>query len=224
MENKLVLFLKDFNLTAGDQVLFNKFSLDVFAGEIIGFCAPTGTGKTSLFNHIANMANAIPEPVEGVSISYVFQEPRLIPSISVLKNVMLPLENKMDFQTAKDTAIQWLEKLHMSHKLNELAKTLSGGEQQRTAIARAFAYVKAAVPEQGVVVPEQGVVVPEPVEGLLLLDEPFASQDETNTKNIVDLIKQIVEEKQCACLVISHDRQVLEGLCTRIITQKDFCA
>jgi ABC-type lipoprotein export system ATPase subunit len=238
MENKLVLFLKDFNLTAGDQVLFNKFSLDVFAGEIIGFCAPTGTGKTSLFNHIANMANAIPEynsvvpvnnsavpePVEGLSISYVFQEPRLIPSISVLKNVMLPLENKMDFQTAKDTAIQWLEKLHMSHKLNELAKTLSGGEQQRTAIARAFAYVKAAVPEQGVVVPEQGVVVPEPVEGLLLLDEPFASQDETNTKNIVDLIKQLVEEKQCACLVISHDRQVLEGLCTRIITQKDFCA
>lgn len=216
MENKLVLFLKDFNLSAGEQILFNKFSLDVFAGEIIGFCAPTGTGKTSLFNHIANMANAIPvynsaipEPVEGVSISYVFQEPRLIPSISVLKNVMLPLENKMDFQTAKDTAIQWLEKLHMSHKLNELAKTLSGGEQQRTAIARAFAYVKASVPEQ--------------VEGLLLLDEPFASQDETNTKNIVDLIKQIVEEKQCACLVISHDRQVLEGLCTRIITQKDFC-
>ena len=202
MENKLVLFIKDYNLTAGEQVLFQNFSLDVFEGEIIGFFAPTGTGKTSLFNYIANIADVGPKPVEGLSVSYVFQEPRLIPSLPVLKNVMLPLEKKMDDNAAKNLAIEWLEKLHMSHKMNDLAKTLSGGEQQRTALARAFAYTCASA--------------------LLLLDEPFASQDETNTKNIVELIKQLVEKTKCACLVISHDRQVLEGLCSRIITQKDF--
>ena len=209
MENKLLLFIKDFNLTVGEQVLFNKFSLDVFAGEIIGFFAPTGSGKTSLFNHIAG---TMLESVE-TSISYVFQEPRLIPSLTVLKNVMLPLENKMKENDAKDLAIQWLEKLNMGHKINDLAKTLSGGEQQRTAIARAFAYT-CAVPE----LVEGG----EGVERLLLLDEPFASQDEINTTNIVNLIKQIVSVQHCACLVISHDSQVLESFCSRIITSQDF--
>ena len=208
MENKLLLFIKDFNLTVGEQVLFKNFSLDVFAGEIIGFFAPTGSGKTSLFNHIAG-TSAVVEPVE-TSISYVFQEPRLIPSLTVLKNVMLPLENKMKENDAKDLAIQWLEKLNMGHKINDLAKTLSGGEQQRTAIARAFAY-SSAVPE-----------LVEGVERLLLLDEPFASQDETNTQNIMKLIKDRVRGQQCACLVISHDRQLLESLCSRIITQKEF--
>ena len=206
-QKNLVLFLKDFNLTAGEQVLFKNFSLDVFEDEIIGFFAPTGTGKTSLFNHIANTAGVGPEPVAGLSISYVFQEPRLIPSLTVLKNVMLPLENKMNEKAAKDLAIEWLEKLNMGHKINGLAKTLSGGEQQRTSIARAFAYTCS---------------VPERVEGLLLLDEPFASQDEINTTNIVNLIKQIVSSQHCACLVISHDRQVLETFCTRIITSQDF--
>lgn len=208
MENKLLLFIKNFNLTVGEQVLFKNFSLDVFAGEIIGFFAPTGSGKTSLFNHIAG-TSAVVEPVE-TSISYVFQEPRLIPSLTVLKNVMLPLENKMKENDAKDLAIQWLEKLNMGHKINDLAKTLSGGEQQRTAIARAFAY-SSAVPE-----------LVEGVKRLLLLDEPFASQDETNTQNIMKLIKDRVRGQQCACLVISHDRQLLESLCSRIITQKEF--
>lgn len=216
MENKLLLFIKDFNLTVGEQVLFKNFSLDVFAGEIIGFFSPTGSGKTSLFNHIAGTMlepkSAVVEPVE-TTISYVFQEPRLIPSLTVLKNVMLPLENKMKENDAKDLAIQWLEKLNMGHKINDLAKTLSGGEQQRTAIARAFAYT-CSVPE----LVEGG----EGVERLLLLDEPFASQDETNTQNIMKLIKDRVRGQQCACLVISHDRQLLESLCSRIITQKEF--
>lgn len=225
MENKLLLFIKDFNLTVGEQVLFKNFSLDVFAGEIIGFFAPTGSGKTSLFNHIAGTSavvepkstvfepkSTVVEPVE-TTISYVFQEPRLIPSLTVLKNVMLPLENKMKENDAKDLAIQWLEKLNMGHKINDLAKTLSGGEQQRTAIARAFAYT-CAVPER--------VEGGEGVERLLLLDEPFASQDETNTQNIMKLIKDRVRGQQCACLVISHDRQLLESLCSRIITQKEF--
>lgn len=216
-QKNLVLFLKDFNLTVGEQVLFNKFSLDVFDGEIIGFFAPTGSGKTSLFNHIAGTMlepkSAVVEPVE-TTISYVFQEPRLIPSLTVLKNVMLPLENKMKENDAKDLAIQWLEKLNIGHKINDLAKTLSGGEQQRTAIARAFAYTCA--------VPMLRQAQQTQTEGLLLLDEPFASQDETNTQNIVKLIKDLVRGQQCACLVISHDRQLLESLCSRIITQKEF--
>ena len=133
-QKNLVLFLKDFNLTEGEQVLFKNFFLDVFEDEIIGFFAPTGTGKTSLFNHIANTADVGPEPVAGLSISYVFQEPRLIPSLTVLKNVMLPLENKMNEKAAKDLAIEWLtfgrskfdfsEARQLSLYLNNHKKTL----------------------------------------------------------------------------------------------------
>lgn len=212
--NKEILKIEKLNLNAGNQLLFKDFSLQVFEGQIIGFFAPTGSGKTSLFNYIATSANpeptsVVPEPVEGpLKISYAFQDHRLIPSLSVLKNVMLPLENKMDKESAKATAMTWLEKLNMSHKLNDLAKTLSGGEQQRTAIARAFAYTTA---------------VPEPVEGLLLLDEPFASQDEANISNIINLTKQIISNNNRACLVISHDLNILKSFCTKIITQKDFC-
>ena len=212
-----ILKIQNLNLNAGNQALFKNFSLEVTQGEIVGFFAPTGSGKTSLFNYIAT--TAVVEPVE-TTISYVFQEPRLIPSQTVLKDVMLPLENKMDKATAKEIAIAWLEKLNMLHKQNDLAKTLSGGEQQRTSIARAFAYTTA--------VPEKITAVPEALEGqykntLLLLDEPFASQDEANIKNIINLIKQIIAQTDSACLVISHDLNILQSFCTRIITQKDFC-
>lgn len=189
--NKEILKIEKLNLNAGNQLLFKDFSLQVFEGQIIGFFAPTGSGKTTLFNYIASLS----------PVSYAFQEPRLIPSLSVLKNVMLPLENKMDKESAKATAMTWLEKLNMSHKINDLAKTLSGGEQQRTAIARAFAFTS----------------------GLLLLDEPFASQDEANISNIINLTKQIISTNNRACLVISHDLNILKSFCTKIITQKDFC-
>ena len=189
--NKEILKIEKLNLNAGNQLLFKDFSLQVFEGQIIGFFAPTGSGKTSLFNYIASLS----------PVSYAFQDPRLIPSLSVLKNVMLPLENKMNKESAKATATTWLEKLNMSHKINDLAKTLSGGEQQRTAIARAFAFTS----------------------GLLLLDEPFASQDESNISNIINLTKQIISTNNRACLVISHDLNILKSFCTKIITQKDFC-
>lgn len=193
---ELVLKIENLKLNAGGQELFRNFNLEIHKQDIIGFFAPTGTGKTSLFNYIAR----------NNTCSYVFQEPRLIPSVSVLKNVMLPLENKMDKAEAKATAAAWLEKLNMGHKIDDYARTLSGGEQQRTSIARAFSYLS---------------MVEESAQ-LLLLDEPFASQDEKNISNIITLTKQLVSSKGCACLVISHDRSLLESFCTRIITQDMF--
>lgn len=204
--NELILKIENLNLAAGGHELFKNFNLAVSPKEIIGFFAPTGSGKTTLFNYIADHAhpeqNAVPELVEGLPVSYVFQEPRLIPSQTVLKNVTLPLENKMDKAAANATATTWLEKLNMLHKINDSAKTLSGGEQQRTAIARAFAHLEAG--------------------GLLLLDEPFAAQDENNIQNIITLIKQLIVQKSCSCLVICHDRTLLEQLCSKIITKDMF--
>ena len=216
-DSQVLLSINNLSISAGKLELFKNFNLEVSKGQITGLSAPTGTGKTSLFNYIAGL---LPETFEvkgeikrNCSISYVFQEPRLIPSVSVLKNVMLPLENKMDMDAAKKLAATWLEKLNMAQKMNESVKSLSGGEQQRTSIARAFATLA---------VPEHALAVPEPVEGLLLLDEPFASQDETNINNIISLTKELVEQNKCACLVISHDKANLEKLCDKILYLTDF--
>ena len=199
-DSQLLLSIKNLSISVGELELFKNFNLEISKGQIIGLSAPTGTGKTSLFNYIAGL---LPEAfiVKGkmernCSVSYVFQEPRLIPSVSVLKNVMLPLENKMEKKKAQFQAAAWLDKLNMAHKMNETVKSLSGGEQQRTSIARAFATLEY---------------------GLLLLDEPFASQDETNIQNILSLTKSLVEQNSCACLVISHDTSNLEKLCDKII-------
>lgn len=207
-DSKLLLSIKNLSLSVGELELIKAFNLEISKGQIFGISAPTGTGKTSLFNYIAGLLPQTfmvkGEMTRNGSVSYVFQEPRLIPSVSVLKNVMLPLENKMEKTKAQEHAAAWLGKLNMAHKMDETVKSLSGGEQQRTSIARAFASL-------------ERTGVPEPVEGLLLLDEPFASQDETNIQNIMSLTKTLVEQNSCACLVISHDTTNLEKLCDKII-------
>ncbi len=200
---KLLLNIKKLNLNFGSQQLFKDFNLQACRGEIIGFFAPTGSGKPSLFHYITEHLGERTDGVEKVF--YVFQEPRLIAGATVLKNVMLPLQNKMNKEEAKETAAAWLEKLNLAHKARALAKDLSGGEQQRTSIARAFAALSQADGNS-----------------LLLLDEPFASQDEANIQNIITLTKQIVFTSKCTCLIISHDQMLLQSLCNRIITQDSF--
>ena len=113
---------------------------------------------------------------------------------------MLPLENLVQISEAKELALLWLKKLKLEDKADSLPGLLSGGEAQRAGLARAFAYLQAASEPQ-----------------ILLLDEPFASQDEEKSLLIVDLIKDYVQSGKGGVLVISHDRQILEKLCTNIV-------
>ena len=197
-EAQILLSIKDLSIKADSLELIKNYNLELKAGEYKIISAPTGTGKTSLFNYIAGI---LPEQeftvtgqltkAQNLKLSYAFQEPRLIPSLSALKNVMLPLENKMALEPAKETAAAWLEKLNLPSKMNATVRTLSGGEQQRVNLARAFA----------------ASVVPEPAEGpaLLLLDEPFSSQDEQNALNIKSIISSVLSQNT-AVLIISHER------------------
>ena len=91
------------------------------------------------------------------------------------------------------------------NKAEELPDNLSGGEQQRVNLARAFAYLAA-----------NSGTVPEPVEGLLLLDEPFASQDEENARNIQSLIKEMLFMQKKSALIISHDKNLLKEICNKV--------
>lgn len=207
MDKSLLLSLNNFSISTVNQTLFTIQNMDLHSGEIIGICAPTGNGKSTLFNCIAGIldkdsffTDGTIQKNENAVLSYAFQEPRLIPSVSVLKNVMLPLENLLEKSEAEDTAALWLQKFKLEHKKESRSGLLSGGEGQRAGLARAFAYLQAAMEPQ-----------------ILLLDEPFASQDEENSLLIVDLIKEYAQTGKGGVLVISHDRQILEKLCTNIV-------
>lgn len=205
------ILFKNFNLVIGENG--DKGDSPDVNGDRLGIYAPTGTGKTSLFNWIAGImpqGDALQiegklEKSEKLTISYVFQEPRLIPSVTVLKNVMLPLEraggnSKGGKKEAEEKARAMLEKLFLGDKLDSMPEKLSGGEKQRASIARAFAY------------PGK----------LLLMDEPFHSQDDEKRRLLIEITKKLVEEEKRTFIIISHNKEDLEELGCRIITEKDF--
>ena len=214
-----LLSIKNLSITTNNYDLIKVFNLELKAGECKGISAPTGTGKTTLFNYIAGLLPQKDFTIKGelvkspdLKIAYVFQEPRLIPGLSALKNVMLPLENLMETERVVSAARVWLQRFKLSNKAEALPGNLSGGEQQRVNLARAFAYLAA----NGGTVPKTKPAVPEPVEGLLLLDEPFASQDEENAQNIQFLIKEMLFMQKKSALIISHDKTMLQQICSEV--------
>ena len=203
--SKSLLSIKNLSIETEQLRLIKNFNLELKIGECKGISAPTGTGKTTLFNYIAGLLPQKEYTITGelvkapdLKIAYVFQEPRLIPSLSALKNVMLPLENILEPERAISASRIWLERFKLSNKADALPNNLSGGEQQRVNLARAFAYLAAGG------------------DGLLLLDEPFASQDEENAQNIQSLIKEMLFMQKKSALIISHDKTMLGQICSEV--------
>ena len=203
--SKSLLSIKNLSIETEQLHLIKNFNLELKAGECKGISAPTGTGKTTLFNYIAGLLPQKEYTITGelvkapdLKIAYVFQEPRLIPGLSALKNVMLPLENILEPEHAISASRIWLERFKLSNKADALPNNLSGGEQQRVNLARAFAYLAAGG------------------DGLLLLDEPFASQDEENAQNIQSLIKEMLFMQKKSALIISHDKTMLGQICSEV--------
>ena len=195
-----LLSIKNLCISTKELELIKNYNLELGPGQSSCISSPTGTGKTTLFNYIADLLPSAVfkitgevQKTPGLKISYAFQEPRLLASLTALKNVMLPLEKLLDSNQAKSIAQAWLEKFKLDNKICDRPEKLSGGEQQRTGLARAFAYAQV-----------QTSLKKSPC--LLLLDEPFASQDQANAENIRNLIKEELLLPDLAVLLISHDR------------------
>ncbi len=202
-----LLSIKNLSIQTEKFRLIKNFDLELKTGQCKGISAPTGSGKTTLFNYIAGLLPQKEFTISGelikapdLKIAYVFQEPRLIPGLTALKNVMLPLQNILEPERAISAARVWLGRFKLSNKAEELPDNLSGGEQQRVNLARAFAYIAAA----------------HDLQGLLLLDEPFASQDQENAQNIQSLIKEMLFMQKKAALVISHDKNMMDEICNKV--------
>lgn len=124
-----IIDIKNLNVFFEDKIIFSDFSLKVYKGERLGLFAPTGKGKTTLLNKIAEFY------YDKIKISYSFQENCVLQNKSVEKNIAFVLNNKN-----KQNIDCILKDFDLYSKKNVLCKFLSGGELQRVNLARAFAF------------------------------------------------------------------------------------
>ena len=200
---------------AGEVNILRGVDLDVRRGEAVGLVGPSGSGKTSLLMLLAGLerATAGSLTVAGQElgrmdedalarfrrehVGIVFQAFHLIPTMTALENVAVPLEfaGRRD---AFDRAKEALAAVGLGHRIGHYPGQLSGGEQQRVALARA--------------------TVAEPP--LLLADEPTGNLDRETGRQVMDLLFGLRERLGTTLLLITHD-QALAERCGRVVRMED---
>ncbi len=186
---QLTTLSKTYQVTEAPLVVLDKFSYTVEPKEITALVGPSGCGKTTLLRLIGGLekpdeGNITKVEAEEGPISYLFQEPRLLPWHTVLQNVELVL--RPWFEHKSERVARAMEFLHMVD-LHNYARfkpdQLSGGMRQRVAIARAFAY------------PAR----------LMLLDEPFQSLDTSMRWSLVKAFLTLWEQDKRTTVYVTHD-------------------
>ncbi len=192
---------KQYRTAHGDMLtVLDHVSFELGAGDTFSIVGPSGSGKTTLLGLCAGLDRASSGSVElnGVRldelsederaavrnryVGFVFQNFQLIPTLTALENVMVPLELR-DEPDAEKIARQWLEKVGLGARLDHYPTQLSGGEQQRVCIARAFS----TSPK------------------ILFADEPTGNLDAENASGIVDLIFDLNRTAGTTLVLVTHD-------------------
>lgn len=166
-----------------DSPLYRNFSYTFPSGKVHVILGTSGCGKTTLLNVLAGLV-PYDGSVESGKISYVFQEPRLAP-VSVESNVELVLQGISDKSKRKQIVQQYLALSEISSKNKQNANTLSGGEQQRVSLARAFAYESE----------------------VLVMDEPFKSLDLGIKRRLYDTFDNLLNKSNRTVLFVTHSVQ-----------------
>ena len=184
--------------------------------EFVAVWGPSGSGKTTL----CNLIGLLDDPTSGEvtigdrsashlrddeksalrneSIGFVFQNFNLVPVLSALENVMLPLQIQgVALTDAKEKALRLLDEVELSERAHHRPQKLSGGQQQRVAIARAL--------------------VTDPV--LVIADEPTANLDTTNANRIIDVMRKINHSRGAAFIFSTHDDRLLDRVDRRVHLQ-----
>jgi putative ABC transport system ATP-binding protein len=199
----------------GDLTVLHEVSLKVARGESLAVMGPSGSGKSTLLGLLAGLEapSAGSVLVEGTDITgmdeerlaafrgrrmgFIFQSYRLLPTLSALENVRVPLDLAGD-RRAEEKARAWLDKVGLAPRLKHLPGQLSGGEQQRVALARALA--------------------PEPA--ILLADEPTGNLDSRNGALVEDLLFGLVKSSGASMVLVTHDARVARKA-RRVVHFKD---
>lgn len=192
-----------------EVVAVKDVSIQINRGQIAAMLGPSGAGKSTLLT----MLGLIRPPSAGViainntvvyqdnrlkvnvrdfrrkNLGFVFQKANLIPFLTAMENVSLAMEiDDVPAAKARRRAIELLEYLDVHKRADNLPNTLSGGEQQRVAVARALAN-KAA---------------------LILADEPTAALDSIRGRQVMELFKKVAHEQNSGVIVVTHDHRALD--------------
>ena len=194
-----------------DLVILREIDLAVTPGEAVAVVGASGSGKSTLLAILAGLDTpsvgvvqiegtdlfALDEDqrasLRGRSVGFVFQSFQLLPSLTALENVMLPLELS-GTQNEETIAKEMLDRVGLAQRLNHYPKHLSGGEQQRVALARAFV-VRLK---------------------LLFADEPTGSLDAESGAAVIRLLFEMNREYGTTLVLVTHDEQ-LAARCKRVV-------
>lgn len=209
--------VKKFPIGGDFFTALNDINLSVCEGEFSGLVGPSGSGKTTLLNIIGGLDsptlgqvrilnNLINETshedralIRREHMGFIFQNYNLLPVYSVYENVELPLIlNKIDKNKRKDMVINAVESVGLLDKIKSKPNQLSGGQCQRTAIARAIVHNPSIV----------------------LADEPTANLDSENSYHIMEIMKKLNIEYKTSFIFSTHDEKIMSYL-KRIISLED---
>lgn len=190
-------------------------NIEIKPGETVAILGASGSGKSTLLALLAgldtptrgdiHLAGSSLGPLDedgrarlrSEHVGFIFQSFQLLPSLTALENVMLPLELKSD-REARDKAVDMLQRVGLGQRLNHYPRQLSGGEQQRVAIARAF--------------------VTRP--SILFADEPTGNLDPKTGQTIIELLLELNRENHTTLVMVTHDDN-LSRQCQRRLYLED---
>lgn len=207
---------KEVELGGQSMRILKSIDLQVRKGEFLSIMGPSGSGKSTLMGLMAGLDSATGgsiqvagQEVVGLSedglaklrakhVGIVFQSFHLIPTLTALENVALPLELAGYGRKAAARAAEVLAAVNLDHRLKHYPQQMSGGEQQRVAIARAFA----------------------PKPQIIFADEPTGNLDSANGKAVMDLMIQQCHQEGATLVMVTHDPK-LGALADRTIYLQD---
>ncbi len=209
--------VKSVDTSEGRLTILNDVNLEIKAAETVAIVGASGSGKSTLLGLMAGLDGSTSGDVildghrlsqmdeeqravlRGEMVGFVFQSFQLLPSLTALENVMLPIELKGDPE-ASSKAKQLLERVGLEERWHHYPNQLSGGEQQRVAIARAFA-TRAKI---------------------LFADEPTGNLDTATGTKVVDLLFDLNKEYGTTLVLVTHDERLARkcGRSIRLVSGK----
>ncbi|AJF01239.1 ABC transporter ATP-binding protein [Pandoraea apista] len=190
----------------GELVILQDIDFSVAKGQSVAIVGASGSGKSTLLGLMAGLDTATDGAItllgkslgdldeEGRAalrrgaVGFVFQSFQLMPHLTALENVMLPLELLGETREVRNRAVKLLEQVGLGSRLTHYPKQLSGGEQQRVALARAF--------------------VTEPA--VLFADEPTGSLDTATGERVIDLMFSLNEASGATLVLVTHDLAIAQ--------------
>lgn len=192
-------------MAGGELEILKGITLEIKSGESVAIVGASGSGKSTLLGLLAGLddvssgrvvidgteLSALDEDARalfrGRRVGFVFQSFQLLPALTALENVMLPLELQGQRQAQRD-ARTFLERVGLGERMHHYPRQLSGGEQQRVAIARAFA----ARPD------------------ILFADEPTGNLDTATGARVIELLFELNREEATTLVLVTHDLGLAE--------------